>query len=80
MIASTYVHVTSCIYSFLFIVTFIARTRGKARWSRALLRGLVKTISVCIYVHILFFRFSTPWNYTSGTVCKSGVPSGPGTD
>ena len=52
MIASTYVHVTSCIYCFLFIVTFIARTRGKARWSRALLRGLVKTVSV--YIHIFF--------------------------
>ena len=35
-------------------MTFIARTRGKARWSRALLRGLVKTVSVCIYIHIFF--------------------------
>ena len=55
MIASTYVHVTSCIYCFLFIVAFIARTRGKARWSRALLRGLVKTVSV--YMYTFFFVF-----------------------
>ena len=62
MIASTYVHVTSCIYCFLFIVTFIARTRGKARWSRALLRGLVKTVSV--YICTLFFFVFQPLGIT----------------